>query len=83
VVDDDRLNRRLLAAILWPEGCEVIEADSAEKGLELYALAPPDLVLLDVMLPGMNGFDACRAICSRYGEKRGTGDFHHCESRIG
>jgi signal transduction histidine kinase len=68
VVDDDRLNRRLVAAILRPEGCEVIEADTAEKGLELYALAPPDLVLLDVMLPGLNGFDACRELRSRYGD---------------
>jgi signal transduction histidine kinase len=68
VVDDDRLNRRLLAAILQPEGCEVIEADTGEKALELYALAPPDLVLLDVMLPGMNGFEACRELCRRYGK---------------
>jgi signal transduction histidine kinase len=68
VVDDDRLNRRLVAAILRPEGCEVIEADTAEKGLELYALAPSDLVLLDVMLPGLNGFDACRELRSRYGD---------------
>ena len=68
VVDDDRLNRRLLAAILQPEGCEVIEADTGEKALELYALAPPDLVLLDVMLPGMNGFDACRELRRRYGD---------------
>jgi signal transduction histidine kinase len=68
VVDDDRLNRRLVAAILRPEGWEVIEADTAEKGLELYALAPPDLVLLDVMLPGLNGFDACRELRSRYGD---------------
>jgi len=68
VVDDDRLNRRLIAAILRPEGCDVIEADSGERGLELYALAPPDLVLLDVMLPGIDGFAACRALRSRYGD---------------
>ncbi len=68
VVDDDRLNRRILAAILCPEGCKVIEAETGEKGLELYALAPPDLVLLDVMLPGMNGFDVCREVGRRYGE---------------
>jgi signal transduction histidine kinase len=68
VVDDDRLNRRLFAAILRPEGCEVIEADTGERGLELYALVPPDLVLLDVMLPGMNGFDACRELRNRYGD---------------
>ena len=68
VVDDDRLNRRLLTAIFRPEGCEVIEADTGEKGLELYALAPPDLVLLDVMLPGMNGFEACRRLRRVYGD---------------
>jgi signal transduction histidine kinase len=68
VVDDDRLNRRLLAAILQPEGCEVVEAGTGERALELYALAPPDLVLLDVMLPGMNGFEACRELHRRYGD---------------
>ena len=44
-----------------------MEADTGEKGVELYALAPPDLVLLDVMLPGMNGFAACRELRNRYG----------------
>lgn len=68
VVDDDRLNRRILSAILQPEGFEVIEADSGEQALERYALTPPDLVLLDVVLPGMNGFDACRQLRSRYGD---------------
>jgi len=68
VVDDDRINRRLLAAILRPEGCDVIEADTGERALELYALAPPDLVVLDVMLPGINGFDACRQLRTRYGD---------------
>ena len=60
VVDDERLNQRILAAILKPEGYEIIEADSAEKALELYALENPDLVLMDVLLPGINGFAACR-----------------------
>jgi signal transduction histidine kinase len=68
VVDDDRLNRRLLTAILRPEGYEVIEADSAEKALELYALTSPDLVLFDVLLPGINGFAACRELRQRYGD---------------
>jgi signal transduction histidine kinase len=68
VVDDDRLNRRLLAGILGPEGCEVVEAESGERALELYAAAPADLVLLDVMLPGMNGFEACRELRRRYGD---------------
>ena len=68
VVDDERLNQRILAAILKPEGYEIIEADSAEKALELYALENPDLVLMDVLLPGINGFAACRELRHRYGD---------------
>jgi signal transduction histidine kinase len=68
VVDDDRLNRRILSAILQPEGFEVIEAESGEQALERYALTPPDLVLLDVVLPGMDGFEACRRLHSHYGD---------------
>jgi two-component system, sensor histidine kinase and response regulator len=67
VVDDDRLNRRILAGILLPEGFEVIQADSAEQALERYAENPPDLVLLDVVLPGMNGFEACRRLHEQHG----------------
>ena len=68
VVDDDRLNRRILSRILQPEGFEVVEADSGEQAMERYAIAPPDLVLLNVVLPGINGFDACRALRARYGD---------------
>jgi signal transduction histidine kinase len=67
IVDDERLNRRILAGILEPEGFEVTEADSGEKALELYPQVAPDLVLLDVVLPGINGFDACRQLHLRYG----------------
>ena len=67
IVDDERLNRRILAGILEPEGFEVTEADSGEKALELYPLVAPDLVLLNVVLPGINGFDACRQLHLRYG----------------
>jgi signal transduction histidine kinase len=69
VVDDDRLNRRILAGILLPEGFQVIEADSGEKALELYGEVWPDLVLLDVVLPGINGFEACRQLRSRHGDQ--------------
>ena len=68
VVDDDRLNRRILSRILLPEGFEVIEADSGENALELYTSSTPDLVLLDVLLPGINGFAVCRELRCRYGD---------------
>ena len=67
IVDDDRLNLRILSRILQSEGFEVAEADSGEKALEAYAQAAPDLVLLDVVLPGINGFEACRLLRARHG----------------
>jgi len=69
VVDDDRLNRRILAGILRPEGFEVVEADSGEKALELHAGFPADLILLDVVLPGINGFETCRQLRLRHGDE--------------
>jgi signal transduction histidine kinase len=68
VVDDDRLIRRTLTAVLRPEGFAVIEADSGEKALELYDETRPDLVLLDVVMPGINGFETCRRLRDRYGD---------------
>lgn len=68
VVDDDRLNIRILVGILQTEGYTIAEADSGERALELYASFRPDLLLLDVMMPGIDGFTTCREIHSRYGE---------------
>jgi two-component system sensor histidine kinase/response regulator len=67
IVDDDRLNLRILSRILQAEGFETSEADSGEKALEVYAQAKPDLVLLDVVLPGINGLEACRQLRARHG----------------
>jgi two-component system sensor histidine kinase/response regulator len=67
IVDDDRLNLRILAGILRPDGYSLAEADSGERALEVYAQFRPDLVLLDVMLPGLNGFETCRILHQTYG----------------
>ncbi|HVU32312.1 MAG TPA: hybrid sensor histidine kinase/response regulator [Opitutaceae bacterium] len=69
VVDDDRLNIRILAGILQREGYVVAEADSGERALECYAGLNPNLVLLDVMLPGIDGFETCRRLKQTYGDK--------------
>ncbi|MBM3855177.1 MAG: hybrid sensor histidine kinase/response regulator [Verrucomicrobia bacterium] len=69
VVDDDRLNLRILAGILRPEGYVTSEASSGERALELIPEFKPNLVLLDVMMPGIDGFEACRRIKATYGEK--------------
>jgi DNA-binding response OmpR family regulator len=62
VVDDDLLFRRSLAFLLEQAGYQVQMAASAEAALTLVAAAPPDLVLLDVGLPGMDGLEALRRI---------------------
>lgn len=59
VVDDDWLNRELLEAYLTDAGCEVVSALDGNKALALAAETLPDLVLLDVNLPGMNGYEVC------------------------
>ncbi len=68
LVDDDRINRRILAGILRPEGYELTEAGSGEETFEQYAALPPDLVLLDVMMPGIDGFATCRQLREKYGD---------------
>ncbi len=61
VVDDSRLQRRILARSLKKRGFEIIEADCARQALEICRIAPPDLVLSDWMMPGMTGLELCRA----------------------
>lgn len=60
VVDDSRLQRRILATSLKRWGFEVSEAESGVEALELCRCAPPDLVMSDWMMPGMNGLEFCR-----------------------
>lgn len=56
VVDDDRDNREVLGVVLGCEGFVVLTAASGEEALAIVAQQPPDLILLDVMMPGMNGY---------------------------
>ncbi len=67
LVDDDRLNLRILRGMLKGEDFVLAEADSAEAALALYDEFKPDLVLMDVLLPGMSGFEACRELRKRHG----------------
>jgi two-component system sensor histidine kinase/response regulator len=59
VVDDDAKNRSLIRATLGGF-CNVIEADSGPAALKTVKERPVELVLLDVMMPGMNGYDVCK-----------------------
>ena len=64
IVDDERTNRRLLEALLTPEGYHIVSATCGAHALELVAADPPDLVLLDVMMPVMDGYEVARRMKS-------------------
>jgi adenylate cyclase len=65
VVDDVPQNVRLLEAVLEPRGYEVVTATDGLAALELVDSSRPDLVLLDVLMPGMDGYAVCRRIRER------------------
>jgi DNA-binding response OmpR family regulator len=62
VIEDDKFLRELISQKLVKEGYDVIEAVDGEKGLEKAGKENPDLVLLDLILPGMNGFEVLSRI---------------------
>ena len=62
VVDDHAASRMAAVAVLAMEGYEVIEADSGFTAVELVAQKAPDLILLDVMMPEMDGFQVCQLL---------------------
>ncbi len=66
VVDDERINREILSRMLSGNGHDVLTADSGKAALERLEDQLPDLVLLDVIMSGMSGFDVLKTIRSRY-----------------
>ena len=62
VVDDDENIRDLISLYLTKDGYEVEQFESGEKSLEALKSITPDLVLLDIMMPGMDGYDTLKAI---------------------
>jgi adenylate cyclase len=62
VIDDQPQNIRLLDAVLSPRGYRVVSASSGTEALQLLAQTHPDLVLLDIVMPGMDGYAVCRRI---------------------
>ncbi len=62
VVDDDQPSLELLQAYLEDTDCETVPAHDGPDALEIIAKEPPDLILLDVMMPKMSGFEVCKRI---------------------
>jgi diguanylate cyclase (GGDEF)-like protein/PAS domain S-box-containing protein len=64
IVDDEPANRKLLEALLRPEGYVTVTAANGEEALAVVKLQLPDLILLDVMMPGMDGYEVARRLKS-------------------
>ncbi|TQS76461.1 response regulator transcription factor [Ornithinibacillus gellani] len=62
IVEDDPNIQNIVSAFLKKEGYDVIVLDSAEAGTALWETNPPDMWILDIMLPGMNGYEFCKQI---------------------
>ncbi len=62
IIDDEPINLKILSRKLETEGYEVIVTSSSETGLHLVNESQPDLILLDIMMPEIDGFEVCRRL---------------------
>jgi len=70
VVEDNKRNRYLISFLLKGEGFEVVEAFTGEEGVEMAIREQPDIILMDIQLPGIDGYETTRRIrASPGGEK--------------
>ena len=65
LIDDSALNRKLIETVLKPQGYRVVIAEDGQAGVAAALREKPDLILMDVMMPVMNGYDATRRIKDR------------------
>jgi CheY-like chemotaxis protein len=70
IVDDDRSMRMLLALAMEEEGYQTLEARDGEQGLEEFQRSRPDMILLDAVMPGMDGIECCRQLRAMAGGDR-------------
>jgi putative two-component system response regulator len=64
IVDDQLTSRKMAADLLGAEGYAVAEAENGQQAIEMVPMVLPDLILLDVVMPGINGFEVCRQLKS-------------------
>ncbi|MCI0536255.1 MAG: response regulator, partial [Verrucomicrobiales bacterium] len=70
IVDDVRENRDVLSQILQSIGCEVVVAESGQRALDQLQLNVPDIIFMDIRMPGMDGKEAARRIWRQFGKER-------------
>ncbi len=83
VVDDTPANVKLLADLLAVKGFTVATAVNGEEALGKVAAETPDIVLLDVMMPGLSGYDVCRRIRAEPGDRAAAGGPRHLARSAG
>ena len=62
VIDDDEGMTELMEMILSPAASHILTANTGQEGVDLVRKSNPDIVILDLMMPGMDGWEVCRAI---------------------
>ena len=62
IVEDSVFNRRLVEAVLKPRGYHLLEAEDGERGVALARAEHPDLILMDILLPGISGYEATQLL---------------------
>jgi two-component system phosphate regulon response regulator PhoB len=65
VIDDEMVMRSLIAITMQRNGYTVVNADNSSQALDYLDSSTPDLIILDILMPGMNGLELCRRIRSR------------------
>ena len=65
IVDDNRQNLELMQAYLEDLGCTILTASDGDEAIEIVGQSPPDLMLLDVMMPNVSGFQVCEKLKSQ------------------
>lgn len=60
IIEDSKFNQRLLEAVLRPHGYRLLLAEDGETGVQMARSERPDLILMDVLLPGIDGYEATR-----------------------
>ncbi len=62
IVEDSEFNQRLLEAVLTPHGYHLLIAPDGETGVELAEAEQPDIILMDILLPGIDGYEATQQL---------------------